>query len=136
MTEKRKIDFIKADLRERILKQQHLQIACKLPIEAFELHVDMDRILREMLLRLQYDFYEENIENLEEKVTIEVYESWWDHFKATHAPEWFRELCPVRTRLETRVVLISAKARYPNFRPLKDQEVVIVRETTHQPLFP
>lgn len=123
-------DFFTAEINERILKKEHAVIQCKLPIDALQLQVEVHQVVGEMLMRLQYKVYSEDIGKFEEKVHFEVYESWWDHFKATYAPTWFKKWSPVRVRFETKTVKVSARALYPNFRPLKDEEVVVVREIT------
>lgn len=120
---------------ERILKQEHYRVECVLPIDALDLKFEMREYVDDMILRLQYKIYAEEMGYVEEKVHFQVYVSWWDHFKATRAPKWFKNLFPVLTRLETKTVGISMKAMYPQFRPMRDQEVVTVREITRPGIF-
>ena len=123
-------ETITVEYVERILKQEHFNSDCILPLDAFNMKFEVNQFAREMFMRLQYRVYAEDMGRVEKKVHIEVYQTWWDHFKATYAPKWFKKWFPVCTRLETRTIGITSKALYPKFRPMKDQDVVIVREIT------
>lgn len=135
MTYPTKSEVFSSVYTEHLLKQEHYRISCELPLDAFELTFDVSEFTRDLIMRMQYKIYSEDMGHVEERVHFEVYCTWWDHLKADYAPKWFRKMFPVCTRLETKSVNISSKALYPKFRPMKDQDVVVVREITRPGIY-
>ncbi len=81
-----------------------------------EKHSDFEYIKREMIMRLTYEVYSQQLDHVE----VVYPATWWQHFKQwlftqwapNHWP-WFADFGPVRWPVRTKKVVMDAVALYP-----------------------
>ena len=124
-------NMVSRNVVDRILKESHVRMQCKIPIESLQHHEVVDRIypaMEEMLITLQASVYQEDFGPLIETLAIQTPKTWFDHFKQDHFPKWLLDRYPVEYVTETRSIDMAFSARYPTFQPAKRMPYVIVRE--------
>jgi hypothetical protein len=68
------------------------QVAQSLEIEPTE----MDQFTNDLTLRISTFVLGEKLGKTEEVARLQVPATWWQHWKFSHAPEWFKKRFPVR----------------------------------------
>lgn len=99
-------------------------------------HPQVHRFYDEMTNLVTHQFRAYVLGETQKPIQFEAYPtSWWQMLKRDHAPKWFLNRFPVKSK----TVTIDAKVFYPNLKisvPQKQSRVTVVFNTTTNPFEP
>lgn len=106
------------EIRMEQFKVKCLQSVGSTTRESINFDYSEDDILKEMLYKLEAYVLAQKIvdDNYTFTFTFDLeYASWWQHFKDSYAPMWFKERYPIKRKshVEKRHVNFSRYATYP-----------------------